>query len=341
MSSKIREKIREKGLDLGFDVVRFCKPVDNTDKLKAWLAEGYHGEMAWMADKPEVRGNPKGMWPEMGTVISVGYNYGPKTNPLEGLKNNTHGNISCYAWNEDYHDVIKKKLKAFAREIVAEFPCELKVFVDTAPVMEKPLAQEAGIGWQGKHTCVVSRQFGSWLFLGAMYLTLDLPADEKEVDHCGKCSRCVDVCPTQAFVKPRVLDARKCISYLTIEHKGEIPHELRSQMGNHIYGCDDCLAACPWNKFAKESAEMKFWMRENAINLPLSEYAQLDDASFREMFRKSPIKRIGVNRFLRNVMIAIGNSGDRSLLKSAQKHIESDDIVLAEAARWAVAQIQR
>lgn len=340
MSIEIREAIKEKGIELGFDVVRLCKPVDKVKDLKSWLAMGYHGEMEWLTKNPEVRGYAKNMWEEVETVIAVGYNYGPDINPLENLKNKTNGNIACYAWHNDYHDIIKKKLKEYGNWIARTYNCQLKVFVDTAPVMERPLAQEAGIGWQGKHTCIVSREYGSWLFLGAIYITLEVEPDEAEVDHCGKCSRCVDVCPTNAFVEPRLMDARKCISYLTIEYNGIIPEEYRKKIGNRIYGCDDCLAVCPWNKFAKRTEEIGFWMRDNAINLPLEEYARLTDETFREMFRKSPIKRIGIHKFLRNVLIAIGNSDDIKLLEAVKPHLDSDIEIVQDAALWAYAQLQ-
>lgn len=340
MSAEIREAIKLKGKEIGFDVVRLTKPIDKVADLKEWLANGYHGEMDWLAKNPKVRGNAQNMWKEVETVISVGYNYGPGIDPLENLKNTKNGNIACYAWHNDYHDIIKKKLKEFGNWIARTYSCELKVFVDTAPVMERPLAQAAGMGWQGKHTCLVSREFGSWLFLGAIYITKGVEPDTPEVDHCGKCSRCVDACPTNAFVEPYVMDARRCISYLTIEYKGAIPDHFKEKMGNRIYGCDDCLAVCPWNKFAQKTEEIGFWMRDNAINLSLSEYAKLDDASFREMFRKSPIKRIGINRFLRNVLIAMGNSNDIDFLENIKPHLSSDDPTVQDSALWAYERLQ-
>ena len=335
-----KESILQKAQELGFDAVRVGTPISMEKYLEEWLRLGYNGKMAWMAEKAHVRANPKALWPEVESVIAVGLNYGPAHNPLENLKCKDRGNISVYARGDDYHDVLKKRLKALGRWMAQTYGCELKVFVDTAPVMEKPLAANAGLGWQGKHTNVVSRQYGSWLFLGIIYTNLKLPADLPEPDHCGKCTRCLDACPTKAFPKPYQLDARRCISYLTIENKGPIPEEFRKAIGNRIYGCDDCLAACPWNKFAQESKEIAFHAREALAGPSLKELLTLEDATFRALFRKSPIKRIGVNRFLRNVLIAAGNSADTSLITLIKPHLKSEDPIVAEAAHWALEELQ-
>jgi epoxyqueuosine reductase len=339
MSDARKEQIRTYGHQLGFDVVRFTRPQDFSARLKEWLALGYHGTMDWMARDPDVRGNPLAMWPDVKTVISVGYNYGPDTDPMDKLTYPDRGNISVYAQGDDYHDIVKKKLKAYGNWLAQTHNVRLKVFVDTAPVMEKPFAMAAGVGWQGKHTNVVSREFGSWLFLGAIYLTDDLPPDEAEADHCGSCRKCLDACPTQAFPQPYVLDARKCISYLTIEHKDPVPVELRPKLGNRIYGCDDCLAVCPWNKFAQQTQELAFAPRAALTGPYLADLAALDDAAFRAMFRKSPIKRIGRDRFVRNVLYAIGNSADPALLPAAKALLADPNPTVADAARWATTQL--
>jgi epoxyqueuosine reductase len=279
------------------------------------------------------------LWPGVRSVIMLGVNYGPDRNPLDILKQRSRGAISVYAQGDDYHDVIKKRLKAFVRWLVATAPCEVKVFVDTAAVMEKPLAQAAGLGWQGKHTNLVARAFGSWLFLGAIYTTLDLPRDDAEVDHCGSCQACLEICPTAAFPAPYKLDARRCISYLTIENKGSIPHEFRKAIGNRIYGCDDCLAACPWNKFAQAGREAKLAARDELRAPGLGDLAQLDDAAFRAHFSKSSVKRIGRDRFIRNVLIAIGNSDDASLADAAENLLGDDSALVRAAAVWALSQL--
>lgn len=336
----MREDIINQGKALGFDVVRIARPQDFSARLKEWLVLGYHGSMEWLARDPDVRGNPLAMWPDVKSVISVGYNYGPEADPMTKLDHPDRGNISVYAQGDDYHDVVKKKLKAYGRWIAEHHNTALKVFVDTAPVMEKPFAQAAGVGWQGKHTNIVSREYGSWLFLGAIYLTLDLEPDAPEVDHCGSCRRCLDACPTKAFPQPYVIDARRCISYLTIEHKGEIPEEFRTALGNRIYGCDDCLSVCPWNKYAQQTSELAFAPRE-ALKAPLlKELAQLDDAAFREIFKKSPIKRIGRDRFVRNVLYAMGNSGDKTLTPTLTPLMADPDPAVANAARWAIEQLK-
>ncbi len=338
-NNDIKISIIEKAKEIGFDDVRIGRPVDKTAELKAWLAKGHHGDMAWMADKADVRGNPKVLWPEVKSIIAVALNYAPDHNPLGNLEHKDRGNISVYARGDDYHELLKKKLKQLGRWMAETYGCELKVFVDTAPVMEKPLAAEAGIGWQGKHTNLVSRTYGSWLFLGIMYTDLDLPPDEREVDHCGSCRKCVDICPTKAFVAPHQLDARRCISYLTIENKGTIPEEFRKAIGNRIYGCDDCLSICPWNKFAKDSKTLQFHARSELVGMKLSDLLALEDTSFRALFRKNPVKRIGINRFIRNVLIAVGNSEDKTLLPHIEPHLNSEDPVIKEMAQWAKKQL--
>src|ERR1700721_1374318 len=295
--------------------------------------------MDWVAANPERRSDPRTLWPGVRSVIMLGVNYGPDENPLAILEQRTRGAISVYAQGDDYHDLIKKRLKALARWLVATAGGEVKVFVDTAAVMEKPLAQAAGLGWQGKHTNLVSREFGSWLFLGAIFTASDLPRDEADGDHCGSCNACQEICPTAAFPAPYKLDARRCISYLTIENKGPIPHEFRKAIGNRIYGCDDCLAVCPWNKFAQAGREAKLTARDNLRAPALSELARLDDTAFRARFTKSPVKRIGRDRFIRNVLIAIGNSNDRAMAVEA-KHLLADESPLVRgAAIWALAQL--
>jgi epoxyqueuosine reductase len=279
------------------------------------------------------------MWPEAKSVIVLGLNYGPAADPLAVLAQKDRAAISVYAQGDDYHDVVKKKLKALAGYVVQRFGGDVKVFVDTAPVMEKPLAQKAGLGWQGKHTNLVSREFGSWLFLGSIFTTLDLPPDAAEQDHCGNCHACLDICPTDAFPAPYSLDARRCISYLTIENDGPIPRQFRKAMGNRIYGCDDCLAVCPWNKFAQTASELKLAAREELQSPALEDLAVLDDSAFRALFRKSPVKRIGRDRFLRNVMIAIGNSGDARLAKSARAALQDASPLVRGAAIWALSQL--
>ena len=337
-----REAIRAHALKLGFDVCRFTTPPpDTTDtrNLKAWLKKGYHGTMGWMANKPEVRGHPHGMWAGVHSIVALGFNYAPPNNPLRELEHANEGYISVYARGDDYHDLIKKKLKQLGTYMAQTHGATLKVFVDTAPVMEKPLAARAGLGWQGKHTVLLSREFGNYLFLGMIYSDLPLPADPPAHGSCGRCTKCQDICPTQAFPKPYQLDARRCISYLTIEHKGSIPHEFRKPMGNRIYGCDDCTAICPWNKFAQTATEQKFHARETLKNPPLATLLQLDDARFRELFKKSPVKRIGLHRFLRNVLIAAGNSGNPALLAQIRPLTTHPDPVVAEAADWAAQQV--
>ncbi|HSZ94831.1 MAG TPA: tRNA epoxyqueuosine(34) reductase QueG, partial [Bradyrhizobium sp.] len=296
-------------------------------------------DMDWLAANPERRSDPRTLWPGVRSVIMLGVNYGPDENPLAILEQRTHGAISVYAQGDDYHDVIKKRLKALARWLAATASCEVKVFVDTAAVMEKPLAQAAGLGWQGKHTNLVSREFGSWLFLGAIFTDADLPRDEADRDHCGSCQACLDICPTSAFPAPYKLDARRCISYLTIENKGPIPREFRQAIGNRIYGCDDCLAVCPWNKFAKAGHEAKLSPRGELRAPNLSTLVRLDDAAFRKLFAKSPVKRIGRDRFIRNVLIAIGNSNDPSLATEAERLLADTSPLVRGAAVWALSQL--
>ena len=295
--------------------------------------------MDWLAAHPERRSDPRGLWSEVRSVIMLGVNYAPDEDPLAILQQRARGAISVYAQGDDYHDVIKKRLKALARWLVAAGGGEVKVFVDTAAVMEKPLAQAAGLGWQGKHTNLVSRQFGSWLFLGVIFTTSDLPREEPDIDHCGSCRACLDICPTSAFPAPYKLDARRCISYLTIEHKGPIPREFRKAIGNRIYGCDDCLAVCPWNKFAQASREAKLAPREGLRAPDLAELARLDDAAFRALFAKSPVKRIGRDRFVRNVLMAIGNANDRVLAAEAERLLDDRSELVRGAAVWALSQL--
>jgi epoxyqueuosine reductase len=295
--------------------------------------------MEWLSSTAARRMDPQVLWPDVRSVIMLGMNYGPDTDPLAILRERERGAISVYAQGDDYHDIIKLRLKAIARWLVANAGGDVKVFVDTAAVMEKPLGARAGLGWQGKHTNLVSRQHGSWLFLGAIFTTLDLETDETEIDHCGSCRACLDACPTAAFPAPYRLDARRCISYLTIEHKGPIPPELRPMMGNRIYGCDDCLAVCPWNKFAQAGREAKLSARD-ALRAPkLAELTRLDDAAFRALFSKSPVKRVGRDRFVRNVLIAIGNSGDVSLAREAERLLDDASPLVRGAAVWALARL--
>jgi epoxyqueuosine reductase len=312
------------------------------ERLRRWLADGCHGDMLWMADTVDRRASPQGLWPDVKSVIMLGTSYAPALDPLRHAAHPDTGVISVYALGNDYHDLIKKRLKTLARWLVAAAPeSELKVFVDTAPVMEKPLAAAAGLGWQGKHTNIVSRSHGSWLFLGAIYTTLELPADAPHADRCGSCDRCQAACPTKAFPQPYRLDARRCISYLTIEHRGPIPHEFRAAIGNRIYGCDDCLAACPWNRFAKASREMAFAPRAELTAPALADLLQLDDAGFRQVFAGSPVKRIGRDRMVRNAAIAAGNSGDAALAPVLAGLVGDADAAVAEAASWALARLAK
>ena len=339
-----RPLIRDRALALGFDAIGFCRAElgpEARQRLVDFLAAGQHGEMDWLARRSEQRAQPRTLWPEAHSVIALGMSYAPEDDPLASLSQPDRGTISVYARNRDYHGILKGKLKTLAQFIVARFGPAVKVFVDTAPVMEKPLAAQAGLGWQGKHTNLVSRRHGSWLFLGEIYTTLVLDADVPHRDHCGTCSRCLDVCPTNAFPAPYRLDATRCISYLTIEHAGPIPLELRPLMGNRIYGCDDCLAVCPWNRFAHGAVHPGLRPRAELTAPYLADLAALDDAGFRTMFSASPIKRIGRGRFVRNVLIAIGNAGDPVLLHAAAARLDDADPVVAEAAAWAVQRLER
>jgi epoxyqueuosine reductase len=308
--------------------------------LERFLAAGRHGDMAWLATTAARRGDPRMLWPEVRSIVMLGMNYGPEHDPLAILNARSSGAISVYAQTRsDYHDVIKKRLKALARWLVAQAGGDVKVFVDTAAVMEKPLAASAGLGWQGKHTNLVSRDVGSWLFLGAIFTTLELPPDAPDGDHCGTCRACLDICPTAAFPEPYRLDARRCISYLTIEHKGPIPHEFRAPIGNRIYGCDDCLAVCPWNKFARAGREAKLAARDELRAPQLAELARLDDAGFRTKFAGTAIKRTGRDRFVRNVLIAIGNSGDVGLAHEAERLLPDASPLVRGAAVWALSRL--
>jgi len=330
--------IKNKAQEMGFDTVGITSP-DNLDDtatdLTEYIEAGHHGTMTWMQERQTQRATPKGLWPEARSVIMLGLNYGPNVDPRLLLDMPDHGNISVYARGKDYHDIIKKRLKKLARWLISEMPCDLKVFVDTAPVMEKPLAAAAGLGWQGKHTNMVSNEYGSWLFLGAIYTTLELPSNPQHEYQCGSCTACLQACPTSAFIAPHKIDARRCISYLTIELKEPVPLEFRKALGNRIYGCDDCLSACPWNKFAEVSKEAQLHARLELQAPLLSDLVQLDDKYFREVFSGSPIKRIGRNRFVRNVLYAIGNSGDKNFLPLIQPLINDENDVVRDAAEWA------
>ena len=338
--------MRARAGELGFDVCRITRPdaiPHARERLAIWLADGAHGDMIWMEETAERRGDPRVLWPDVRCMIMLGMNYGPAVDPRDVLEHKSKGAISVYARHRDYHDLVKGRLKMLASWIAGEAKkepaLEMKVFVDTAPVMEKPLAAAAGLGWQGKHTNLVSRDFGSWLFLGSIFLTLDLPADEPEIDHCGSCTACLDACPTQAFSAPYQLDARRCISYLTIEHHGPIDRKFREAMGNRIYGCDDCLAACPWNKFAQVAREAKLQAREDLLAPDLDALAALDDAAFRAYFSGSPIKRIGLARFRRNLMIAIGNAGDAGLRHRILENLTFPDAQVRAMAVWALGKL--
>jgi epoxyqueuosine reductase len=337
-----REVLRERAVLEGFDVVRFARAQASPDAmatLKTFLDEGRHGSMDWLARDPERRADPVALWPEARSIVVLGANYGPDRDPLEALARKDTGAISVYAQGSDYHDVVNTKLKRVAGFVAERFGAEVKVFVDTAPVLEKPLAQAAGIGWQGKHTNLVSRGFGSWLFLGSIFTTLEIEPDAAESDHCGQCRACLDICPTAAFPAPYLLDARRCISYLTIEHKGHIPREFRIAIGNRIYGCDDCLAVCPWNKFAQAARETKFQARAELRRPRLADLARLDGAAFRELFAGSPVKRTGRDRFVRNVLIALGNSGDAGLAPVAEGLLGDPSPLVRAMAVWALSRL--
>ncbi len=343
LSADPKPLIRDRAFALGFDAIGFCRAElgqQARERLAAFLAAGQHGDMGWLASRPAARADPRTLWPDARSVIALGLSYAPDDDPLASLTLSDRGTISVYARNRDYHDVLKGRLKHLAQFIVSRFGPAVKVFVDTAPVMEKPLAERAGIGWQGKHTNLVSRAYGSWLFLGEIYTTLDIAPDAPHQDRCGTCKRCLDVCPTGAFPSPYRLDATRCISYLTIEHHGAIPRELRPLMGNRIYGCDDCLAVCPWNRFARATPHDRLRARAELTAPRLAELAALDDAGFRTMFSGSPIKRIGRDRFVRNVLIAIGNSSDPALHPVAARLTGDANSMVAEAASWACERLQ-
>jgi epoxyqueuosine reductase len=339
MAQTVKQTITQEARSLGFDAVRFASaeaPQAAGAALDAFIAQGRHGDMAWLAANAERRKDPSALMPEAKSIIMLGLNYGPAGDPLEVLGNRSRGGISVYAQGDDYHELIKGKLKSLAATVQALGDAQVKVFVDTAPVMEKPLAARAGIGWQGKHTNLVSRDFGSWLFLGAIFTTAEIAPDAPEQDHCGACRRCLDVCPTNAFPAPYQLDARRCISYLTIEHKGHIAPEFRAAIGNRIFGCDDCLAVCPWNKYASRARESTLAARTGSHNPPLAELLDLDDAGFRARFRGTPIKRTGRDRFLRNVLIATGNSGDASLVPQIETRLDDVSPLVRAMAVWAL-----
>lgn len=338
--SELKDALRAESLDAGFAKMGVCRPdavPETAARLKAFVDAGFHGQMGWMAERMNWRGDAKALWPEARSVIMLAEPYGPDIDPLEALEKRENATISVYAQGRDYHDLVKKRLKRVGRWLLDQAPGEqIKVFVDTAPVMEKPLAQAAGLGWQGKHTNLLARDLGNWVFLGAIFTTVELPVDKAEGEHCGSCTACLDICPTNAFPAPFQLDARKCISYLTIEHKGRVDEDLRGLMGNRIYGCDDCLAVCPWNKFAQAARDIRYAPREDLRSPLLADLAVLDDAGFRAKFSGSPIKRIGRDRFVRNVLYAIGNSGEAKLVDVARPLLDDPDDAVADAARWAV-----
>jgi epoxyqueuosine reductase len=348
MRTSISEKARLRALidaearRAGFDAVAVTTP-DSIPRAPARLAEfvadGFHGSMGWIAETLERRAEPSTLWPEVRSIVVLAMNYGPDHDPRDILEKRDRGAISVYARNRDYHDVMKGRLKEIAGKVVAKAGGDVKVFVDTAPVMEKPLAEAAGLGWQGKHTNLVSRAHGSWLFLGTIFTTAELEPDAAEVDHCGSCRACLDACPTNAFPVPYRLDARRCISYLTIENKGPIPHEFRAAIGNRIYGCDDCLAACPWNKFASAASEAKLAAREDLREPALADLLRLDDAAFRAFFAGSPVKRIGRDRFVRNVLIAAGNSADAALKPVVRRLLDDASPLVRGAAIWALSRL--
>ena len=339
----LKESIKAKAAELGFVACGFARAdaaPEAGERLREWIAAGYHGEMGWIEERAEQRASPQGLWPEARSVIALAMSYAPARDPMALAGEGSRGRISVYAQGTDYHKTVKKALKAMGRWLAEEAGCQLKVFVDTAPVMEKPLSAAAGIGWQGKHSNLLSREHGNWLFLGVIYTTLEIEPDAPASEHCGSCSRCMMACPTGAIIAPGQVDARKCISYLTIEHAGPIPHEYRAAIGNRIYGCDDCLAVCPWNRFASQAqANIAFAPRAELAAPALADLLALDDASFREMFSGSPIKRIGVARMIRNCLIAAGNSGDPALRPAVERHAASEDPVVADAAAWALARL--
>jgi epoxyqueuosine reductase len=343
MTETLKQRLLVEARAAGFDVARVTTPaaIDAlvSQRLHQFLEAGRHGDMAWMATTADRRGHPLKMWPDARSIIMLGMNYAPQSDPLAALAEPLHGVISCYAQCKDYHDVVKSGLKRVAGLLAAESRAEVKVFVDTAPLMEKPLGEAAGLGWQGKHTNLVSRDFGSWLFLGAILSTAELEADAAEVDHCGTCRRCLDVCPTAAFPAPYQLDARRCIAYLTIEHKGHIPAEFRQPIGNRVFGCDDCLAVCPWNKFAVAAQATRLAALAGAASTPLAELLTLDDAAFRKRFAGTPVKRTGRDRVVRNALIAAGNSGDQCLIPLVEALLDDGSALVRAMAVWALQQL--
>ena len=343
LTSDLKARLHKQAVLCGFDDMRITTPdavPQVAQALQSFITQGYHGQMTWLAERSHWRGDPAALWPQARSVIMLAQNYAPPHNPLDDLAQRDSGNISVYARAKDYHTVVKKRLKRLARWLISQQAAEVKVFVDTAPVPEKPLAQAAGLGWQGKHTNLISRKLGNWFFLGAIFTTLELPPDTAQKDHCGGCRRCLDICPTNAFPAPYQLDARRCISYLTIEHKGEVDPKLRPLLGNRIYGCDDCLAICPWNKFAQAARDAAFHARPELEAPPLKMLVQLDDAAFRQLFAGSPIKRIGRDRFVRNVLYAIGNSQNPSYIPKIAALRQDADTAVADAAKWATARLQ-
>lgn len=342
MTASLTSQLKTRARVLGFDSVAIASaaaPAQWGERLEVAIANHWHGTMDWLAGTSARRKSPVAMWPGARSAVMLAMNYGPQCDPMARLRDRTTGVVSVYALNRDYHDVIKGRLKELAQWFASASGAGVKVFVDTAPLMEKPLAQAAGLGWQGKHTNLVSRELGSWLFLGAILTTADLAPDGPETDHCGQCRACLDICPTGAFPAPYQLDARRCISYLTIEHKGQIARQFRPAMANRIYGCDDCLAVCPWNKFAKAASEARLIARQDLIAPQLADLARLDDAAFRRLFSGSPVKRIGRDRFVRNVLIAIGNSGDRGLCKVAQDLLADPSPLVRAMAVWALSRL--
>jgi len=342
VTADLKQALRAEALALGFEALRVTTPDAigaAGQHLATFLDAGRHGDMAWLAATAGRRGDPRTLWPQVRSVVMLGMSYAPEGDPLEALNHPERGAISVYAQGKDYHDILKGKLKQLAGSLAERSGAEVKVFVDAAPIMEKPLAAAAGIGWQGKHTNLVSREHGSWLFLGAILTTAELVPDEPEEDRCGSCCRCLDVCPTRAFPKPYVLDARRCLAYLSIEHKGHIAPEFRRPMGNRVFGCDDCLAVCPWNKFAAAAREARFAARPETDNPPLSELLALDDRAFRDRFAGTPVKRTGRDRFLRNVLIAAGNSGDAELLPQIEVLLADASPLVRAMAVWALRQL--
>ena len=342
LTSDLKSRLLAQARAEGFSNARVTKP-DNipevSDRLNAFLKSGFHGQMDWLEKRQSWRGAPKALWPEVQSVLMLSESYAPKDDALKNLKNRNVGNISVYARGKDYHDVVKKRLKRLASWLISEGGGAVKVFVDTAPVAEKPLAQAAGLGWQGKHTNLVSKETGNWMFLGSIFTTIAFEPDEPETDHCGNCTRCLDVCPTNAFVAPYKMDATRCISYLTIEHKGPVDYDLRRGIGNRIYGCDDCLAVCPWNKFAVKASDVRYSAKDDLVAPSLKNLMSLTDTTFREKFSGSPIKRIGRDRFVRNVLYAIGNSMDSNYIPMLEPLLLDNDPTIVEAATWAQEQI--